>query len=121
MAEVRSQSADDLVDGITSTEERRYSYSHYYGSRSVGNFSFSRKEIARLKWPSIVPIGDREKIITLTVISPKTVVSFVRPKSNTLGLNWRRPAVEFGNTLSTWPITLKLFAWNAVCKSFFLL
>ena len=33
LAEVRSQSADDLVDGITSTEERRYSYNHYYGSR----------------------------------------------------------------------------------------
>ncbi len=33
LAEVRSQSADDLVDGITSSEERRYSYNHYYGSR----------------------------------------------------------------------------------------
>lgn len=33
LAEVRSQSADDLVDGITSTEERRYSYNHYYGTR----------------------------------------------------------------------------------------
>lgn len=33
LAEVRSQSADDLVDGITSAEERRYSYNHYYGSR----------------------------------------------------------------------------------------
>ena len=33
LAEVRSQSADDLVDGLTSAEERRYSYNHYYGSR----------------------------------------------------------------------------------------
>jgi hypothetical protein len=33
LAEVRSQSADDLTDGISAAEERNYSYSHYYGNR----------------------------------------------------------------------------------------
>lgn len=33
LAEVRSQSADDLVDGISAVEERKYSYNHYYGTR----------------------------------------------------------------------------------------
>ena len=33
LAEVRSQSADDLTDGISAAEERKYSYSHYYGNR----------------------------------------------------------------------------------------
>lgn len=40
LAEVRSQSADDLVDGITSSEERRYSYNHYYGSRYLYKYEF---------------------------------------------------------------------------------
>lgn len=40
LAEVRSQSADDLVDGITSSEERRYSYNHYYGSRFLFKIHF---------------------------------------------------------------------------------
>ena len=35
LAEVRSQSADDLVDGVSAAEERRYSYSHYYGNRLI--------------------------------------------------------------------------------------
>ena len=33
LAEVRSQSADDLTDSISAAEERKYSYSHYYGNR----------------------------------------------------------------------------------------
>ena len=39
LAEVRSQSADDLVDGVSAFEERKYSYSHYYGNRSVTRLS----------------------------------------------------------------------------------
>lgn len=33
MAEVRSQSADDLVDGVSSVQEARYDFQHYFGNR----------------------------------------------------------------------------------------
>lgn len=33
LAEVRSQSADDLVEGISADEESKYSFTHYYGNR----------------------------------------------------------------------------------------
>lgn len=46
LAEVRSQSADDLVDGITSSEERRYSYNHYYGSRRQGEDNHAHRDFA---------------------------------------------------------------------------
>ncbi|KAF2354090.1 Spaetzle [Trinorchestia longiramus] len=33
IAEVRNQSADNLVDGITARQEEKYNYSHYFGSK----------------------------------------------------------------------------------------
>ncbi|KAG7154476.1 hypothetical protein Hamer_G018225 [Homarus americanus] len=33
MAEVRSQSADELIDGVTSSQEAKYNYQHYFGNR----------------------------------------------------------------------------------------
>lgn len=33
VAEVRSQSADDLVDGVTAAQEAKYNYQHYFGNR----------------------------------------------------------------------------------------
>ena len=33
LAEVRSQSADDLVEGLSADEENKYSFTHYYGNR----------------------------------------------------------------------------------------
>jgi hypothetical protein len=46
LAEVRSQSADDLTDGITSAEERKYSYSHYYGNRKQGEDTHAHRDFA---------------------------------------------------------------------------
>lgn len=44
IAEVRDQSADDLVDGISAREEERYNYDHYFGgtpNRYVFDQTFS--------------------------------------------------------------------------------
>jgi hypothetical protein len=31
IAEVRNQSADNLVDGVTALQEQTYDYTHYFG------------------------------------------------------------------------------------------
>lgn len=46
LAEVRSQSADDLVDGISAVEERKYSYNHYYGTRRQGEDAHAHRDFA---------------------------------------------------------------------------
>lgn len=33
VAEVRSQSADDLVDGVSAAQEDKYNFQHYFGNR----------------------------------------------------------------------------------------
>ena len=33
VAEVAGQSADDLIDGVTSAQENQYTYQHYFGQR----------------------------------------------------------------------------------------
>lgn len=33
VAEVRSQSADDLVDGVSAAQENKYNFQHYFGNR----------------------------------------------------------------------------------------
>lgn len=34
IAEVRNQSADDLVDGISARQEEQYNFSHYFGNEN---------------------------------------------------------------------------------------
>lgn len=43
MAEVRDQSADHLVDGLTADQESKYDFNHYYGTR----FATNRFDMAR--------------------------------------------------------------------------
>ena len=33
IADVLDQSADNLIDGVTSAQENKYTFSHYYGNR----------------------------------------------------------------------------------------
>ena len=42
VADVLNQSADELIDGVTSAQENRYTFSHYYGQsqRREGTFNF---------------------------------------------------------------------------------
>ena len=42
VADVLDQSADQLIDGVTSAQENRYTFSHYYGNeqRREGTFIF---------------------------------------------------------------------------------
>lgn len=37
VAEVRSQSADDLVDGVSAAQEDKYNFQHYFGNRLVSD------------------------------------------------------------------------------------
>ncbi|RXG61523.1 hypothetical protein Avbf_12879 [Armadillidium vulgare] len=46
MAEVKEQSADDLVDGITSSQEAQYDYSHYYGNRRIDSLKSMHRDFA---------------------------------------------------------------------------
>ncbi|XP_066959734.1 neurotrophin 1-like isoform X1 [Macrobrachium rosenbergii] len=46
MAEVRSQSADDLVDGVTSSQESKYDYQHYFGNRRAGTENHAHRDFA---------------------------------------------------------------------------
>ena len=40
MAEVKEQSADNLVDGVSAEQEEKYDYAHYFGG---GNNRFDKK------------------------------------------------------------------------------
>ncbi|XP_037784911.1 uncharacterized protein LOC119580831 isoform X1 [Penaeus monodon] len=47
MAEVRSQSADDLVDGVSSVQEARYDFQHYFGNRRAGTENHAHRDFAQ--------------------------------------------------------------------------
>ncbi|KAK7082025.1 Neurotrophin 1 Source FlyBase [Halocaridina rubra] len=47
IAEVRTQSADDLVDGVSSTQESKYDYQHYFGNRRQGTENHAHRDFAR--------------------------------------------------------------------------
>ncbi|XP_068225927.1 uncharacterized protein [Palaemon carinicauda] len=47
IAEVRSQSADDLVDGVSSSQESKYDYQHYFGNRRAGTENHVHRDFAR--------------------------------------------------------------------------
>lgn len=66
LAEVRSQSADDLVDGVSAAEERKYSYSHYYGNR-WGNVTKEKQNLSSFfLWWNLKPVKD-VKVFLLAV------------------------------------------------------
>ncbi|XP_042873091.1 uncharacterized protein LOC122253821 isoform X2 [Penaeus japonicus] len=47
MAEVRSQSADELVDGVSSVQEARYDFQHYFGNRRAGTENHAHRDFAQ--------------------------------------------------------------------------
>ncbi|XP_042207562.1 uncharacterized protein LOC121856249 isoform X2 [Homarus americanus] len=47
MAEVRSQSADELIDGVTSSQEAKYNYQHYFGNRRADTVSHAHRDFAQ--------------------------------------------------------------------------
>ncbi|XP_071549090.1 uncharacterized protein [Panulirus ornatus] len=47
VAEVRSQSADELVDGVTAAQESKYNYQHYFGNRRMGTENHAHRDFAQ--------------------------------------------------------------------------
>jgi len=46
IADVSEQSADDLIDGVSSNQELTYDYSHYYGNRRVEDDTHKHRDFA---------------------------------------------------------------------------
>ncbi|MPC89376.1 Protein spaetzle [Portunus trituberculatus] len=47
VAEVRSQSADDLVDGVSAAQESKYDFHHYFGNRRTGTDNHVHRDFAQ--------------------------------------------------------------------------
>ncbi|KAK8376437.1 hypothetical protein O3P69_009826 [Scylla paramamosain] len=47
VAEVRSQSADELVDGVTAAQESKYDFQHYFGNRRTGTDNHVHRDFAQ--------------------------------------------------------------------------
>ncbi|XP_053638267.1 uncharacterized protein [Cherax quadricarinatus] len=47
IAEVRSQSADDLVDGVSSAQESKYDFQHYFGNRRADTVNHAHRDFAQ--------------------------------------------------------------------------
>ena len=48
VADVLDQSADQLIDGVTSAQENRYTFSHYYGQAQRREGIFNQIELNKL-------------------------------------------------------------------------
>jgi len=112
LAEVRSQNADDLTDGVSAAEERQYTYSHYYGNRFREDLNF--RAINQGLNLGLLSIGNKVKTRTPIVILRKKVASCALPRLSTLDPSWHKPVEETGSTLSTWESTPRPFAWKSV-------
>lgn len=47
VAEVRSQSADELVDGVSAAQESKYDFQHYFGNRRTGTDNHVHRDFAQ--------------------------------------------------------------------------
>lgn len=102
LAEVRSQSADDLVEGISADEENKYSFSHYYGNRRQDENSHAHRDFAqeggflcpsdvryarpqlaqtsRGVWKYIINMGEHTQTIRMErCLKPDSSCSYVSP------------------------------------------
>jgi len=102
LAEVRSQSADDLVEGVSAAQESKYSFTHYYGNRRQGDNSHAHRDFAqeggflcpsdvryarpqlaqssRGVWKYIINMGEHTQTIRMErCLKPDSSCSYVSP------------------------------------------